>query len=72
MIVLMPIFSVLAVSRKPAWLNAISVICSLTPGLRAYGLTGFMGVGEQTHAVTVTTAKPVTAFRILPMRINAL
>ncbi len=35
MTVLIPIFSVLAVSRTPAPLNAISVICSLTPGLRA-------------------------------------
>lgn len=35
MTVLMPILSVLAVSRTPAPLNAISVICSLTPGLRA-------------------------------------
>ena len=32
MTVLMPIFSVLAVSRTPAPLKAISVIFSLTPG----------------------------------------
>jgi len=32
---LMPILSVLAVSRTPAPLKAISVICSLTPGFRA-------------------------------------
>ncbi|EFP72993.1 nitrite extrusion 2 domain protein [Shigella dysenteriae 1617] len=32
---LMPIFSVLAVSRTPAPLKAISVISSLMPGLRA-------------------------------------
>ncbi|ENF04202.1 hypothetical protein ECP03047778_4756 [Escherichia coli P0304777.8] len=35
MTVFIPILSVLAVSRPPAPLNAISVICSLTPGLRA-------------------------------------
>ncbi|EFP68340.1 hypothetical protein SD1617_5795, partial [Shigella dysenteriae 1617] len=35
MTVLMPIFSVLAVSRTPAPLKAISVISSLMPGLRA-------------------------------------
>ena len=35
MTVFIPILSVLAVSRTPAPLNAISVICSLTPGLRA-------------------------------------
>lgn len=35
MTVLMPILSVLTVSRTPAPLNAISVICSFTPGLRA-------------------------------------
>lgn len=33
MTVFIPILSVLAVSRTPAPLNAISVICSLTPGL---------------------------------------
>ncbi|EFP68439.1 hypothetical protein SD1617_5678 [Shigella dysenteriae 1617] len=35
MTVLMPIFSVLAVSRTPAPLKAISVISSLMPGLQA-------------------------------------
>lgn len=35
MTALMPILSVLAVSRTPAPLHAMSVICSLTPGLRA-------------------------------------
>ncbi|EFW53297.1 hypothetical protein SD15574_0801 [Shigella dysenteriae 155-74] len=35
MTVLMPIFSVRAVSRTPAPLKAISVIWFLTPGLRA-------------------------------------
>lgn len=35
MTVLIPILSVLAVSRTPAPLNAILVICSFTPGLRA-------------------------------------
>ncbi|AHA69065.1 Hypothetical protein Asd1617_06238 (plasmid) [Shigella dysenteriae 1617] len=35
MTVLMPIFSVLAVSQTPAPLKAISVISSLMPGLRA-------------------------------------
>ena len=63
-LVIMPILSVLEVSRIPTPLNAISVIFSLTPG--------FIGISEQKHAMAIATVKPkpVTAFRILPMAVN--
>lgn len=32
----------------------------------------FIGIGEQKHAVAVTTAKPVAAFRILSMVVNLI
>ena len=60
----MPIFSVRAVSRTPAPLKAISVIWSLTPGLRA------LTVSELKHPMTVTAAKSIMSFWVLPVTVN--
>jgi hypothetical protein len=61
MTVLMAIFNVLAVSRTPAPLKAISVNARLT---------GFISVSKLKHAVVVTAAKSVMAFRGLAMAVN--
>ncbi|AHA65943.1 hypothetical protein Asd1617_03116 [Shigella dysenteriae 1617] len=65
MTVLMPIFSVLAVSRTPAPLKAISVI-----KLFNARLTGLISVSELKNAVAVTAARSVMAFRVLTMAVD--
>lgn len=63
--VLIPIFRVRIVSLTPAPLKAISVIWSLTPGLR-----GLVTVSELKHLVTVRAAESIMSFWVMPVTVN--
>ena len=64
MMVLIPIFSVLAVSRTPAIKGHFS------DHLFHTRLTCLISISELKHTVAVTAAKSVTAFRVLTMAVN--
>ncbi len=63
--VLIPIFRVRIVSLTPAPLKVISVIWSLTPGLR-----GLVTVSELKHLVTVRAAESIMSFWVMPVTVN--
>ncbi|AHA68464.1 hypothetical protein Asd1617_05637 [Shigella dysenteriae 1617] len=65
MTVLMPIFSVLAVSRTPAPFEG-----HFSDQLFNARLTGLISVSELKNAVAVTAAKSVMAFRVLTMAVD--
>jgi hypothetical protein len=67
MTVVMLIFSTLAVSRTPAPGTIEGHLGDLLFNAR---LKGFIGISELKHAMAVTAAKSVIAFRVLTMAVN--